>query len=217
MPSAAAPGSIGPNRARSVLAADGGAFRGKHRRGPRPQGMRTMPLHHRDIVRNRLTDCVFVGRDLTKPVPKYRFPQDSTVPGEAFQVVSDELMLDGNARQNLATFCQTWEEPEQLALLALSVNKNMIDKDEYPQTAEIESRCVHMLADLWHAPDGANTVGTSAIGSSEACMLAGMAAKWRGGGPPAGPGGAGPPPPKGGGPGPGGWARVSPGLRRPGP
>jgi len=141
--------------------------------------MRTMPLHHRDIVSNRLTDCVFVGRDLTKPVPKYRFPQDSTVPGEAFQVVSDELMLDGNARQNLATFCQTWEEPEQLALLALSVNKNMIDKDEYPQTAEIESRCVHMLADLWHAPDGANTVGTSAIGSSEACMLAGMAAKWR--------------------------------------
>ncbi len=61
-------------------------------------------------------------------------------------------MLDGNARQNLATFCQTWAEPELLALMALSVNKNMIDKDEYPQTAEIEARCVHMLADLWHAP-----------------------------------------------------------------
>src|SRR5215467_10201523 len=181
MPSAAAPGSIGPNRARSVLAADGGAFRGKHRRGPRPQGMRTMPLHHRDIVRNRLTDCVFVGRDLTKPVPKYRFPQDSTVPGEAFQVVSDELMLDGNARQNLATFCQTWEEPEQLALLALSVNKNMIDKDEYPQTAEIESRCVHMLADLWNSPDAANAQGCSTTGSSEAAMLGGLALKtgWR--------------------------------------
>src|SRR4029079_14196900 len=68
---------------------------------------------------------------------------------------------------------------EVLALMALSVDKNMIDKDEYPQTAEIEARCVHMLADLWHAPDAANTVGTSAIGSSEACMLAGMAAKWR--------------------------------------
>jgi glutamate decarboxylase len=63
--------------------------------------------------------------------------------------------------------------------MALSVNKNMIDKDEYPQTAEVERRCVHMLADLWHAPHAANTVGASAIGSSEACMLAGMAAKWR--------------------------------------
>src|SRR6202167_6685578 len=88
-------------------------------------------------------------------------------------------MLDGNARQNLATFCQTWAEPESLALMALSVNKNMIDKDEYPQTAEIEARCVHMLADLWHAPEAANTAGASAIGSSEACMLAGMAGKWR--------------------------------------
>ena len=88
-------------------------------------------------------------------------------------------MLDGNARQNLATFCQTWAEPEVLGLMALSLHKNMIDKDEYPQTAEIEQRCVHMLADLWHAPEAANTVGASAIGSSEACMLAGMAAKWR--------------------------------------
>jgi glutamate decarboxylase len=138
-----------------------------------------MPLHERDIIRDQLTDCVFVGRDLTRPVPKYTFPRDETAPAEAFQVVSDELMLDGNARQNLATFCQTWEEPEVLALMALSINKNMIDRDEYPQTAEIERRCVHMMADLWNAPEAANTVGASAIGSSEACMLAGLAAKWR--------------------------------------
>ena len=63
--------------------------------------------------------------------------------------------------------------------MALAVNKNMIDRDEYPQTAEIEKRCVHMMADLWNAPEAANTVGASAVGSSEACMLAGMAAKWR--------------------------------------
>ena len=138
-----------------------------------------MPLHERDAVREQIEDCVFAGRDLTMPVPKYRFPQGETQAREAFQLVADELMLDGNSRQNLATFCQTWAEPEMLALMALSVNKNMIDKDEYPQTAEIEARCVHMLADLWHAPEAANTVGASAIGSSEACMLAGMAAKWR--------------------------------------
>ena len=87
--------------------------------------------------------------------------------------------MDGNARQNLATFCQTWEEPQVHALMELAIDKNMIDKDEYPQTAEVERRCVHMLADLWNAPDAANTVGASAIGSSEACMLGGMAAKWR--------------------------------------
>ena len=138
-----------------------------------------MPLHNRDTVRNELEDCVFADRDLTRPVAKYRFPQDGTLARDAFQLVSDELMLDGNARQNLATFCQTWEEPEVLGLMALSINKNMIDRDEYPQTAEIEKRCVHMMADLWNAPEAANTVGTSAVGSSEACMLAGMAAKWR--------------------------------------
>ena len=71
-----------------------------------------MPLHERDTVREQMEDCVFAGRDLTRPVPKYRFPRDETQAREAFQVVADELMLDGNARQNLATFCQTWAEPE---------------------------------------------------------------------------------------------------------
>ena len=138
-----------------------------------------MALHERDTVRDQLEDCLFADRDLTRPVAKYRFPQDGTLPRDAFQLVADEIMLDGNARQNLATFCQTWEEPEVHGLMELSINKNMIDRDEYPQSAEIERRCVHMMADLWNAPEAANTVGTSAIGSSEACMLAGMAAKWR--------------------------------------
>jgi len=70
------------------------------------------------------------------------------------------------------------EEPESLKLMALSVNKNLIDKDEYPHTAELERRCVHMLADLWHAPDAANS-SAARHRSSEACMLGGMAAKWR--------------------------------------
>jgi glutamate decarboxylase len=139
-----------------------------------------MPLHDRDAIGDRLEECcVFAGHSLSLPVPKYRFPADQMAPKVAFQVISDELILDGNARQNLATFCQTWAGPELLALMELSFNKNMMDKDEYPQTAEIERRCVHMLADLWHAPDAVNTIGASPIGSSEACMLAGLAAKWR--------------------------------------
>jgi glutamate decarboxylase len=138
-----------------------------------------MPLHERETIREHLEEPVFCGRDLVRSVPRYRFPPESAPARDAFQIVADELMLDGNSRQNLATFCQTWEEPEVHALMELGMDKNMIDKDEYPQTAEIERRCVHMLADLWNAPEAANTVGTSAIGSSEACMLAGMAAKWR--------------------------------------
>ena len=126
-----------------------------------------------------LDDPVFGGGDLARQLPKYRFPAGESPADDAFQVVADELMLDGNSRQNLATFCQTWEEPQVHALMDLAIDKNMIDKDEYPQTAEIERRCVHMLADLWNAPESANTVGASAIGSSEACMLGGMAAKWR--------------------------------------
>ena len=97
----------------------------------------------------------------------------------AYDLVHDELLLDGNSRQNLATFCTTWAEPEVRALMAECMDKNMCDKDEYPQTAEIESRCVHMLADLWNSPDAANTIGCSTTGSSEAAMLGGLAAKWR--------------------------------------
>jgi glutamate decarboxylase len=135
-------------------------------------------LHHRAMVRDSL-DSLYARDSLSRPLPKYRFPADQRDAREAFQLVSDELLLDGNARQNLATFCQTWEEPEVHQLMDLSMNKNQIDKDEYPQTAEIERHCVHMLADLWNAPEAANTIGTSTIGSSEACMLGGMAAKWR--------------------------------------
>ena len=138
-----------------------------------------MTLHARESVRSSLDDTVYAGQDLAKAAPKYRFPTDEWRAEDAFSVVADELMLDGNSRQNLATFCQTWEEPQVHQLMDLAIDKNMIDKDEYPQTAEIERRCVHMLADLWNAPESANTVGASAIGSSEACMLGGMAAKWR--------------------------------------
>ena len=138
-----------------------------------------MTLHARESVRDSLDDSVYSSKDMAKAAPKYRFPTDEWHAEDAFAVVADEMMLDGNSRQNLATFCQTWEEPAVHRLMDLAIDKNMIDKDEYPQTAELERRCVHMLADLWNAPESANTVGASAIGSSEACMLGGMAAKWR--------------------------------------
>lgn len=111
--------------------------------------------------------------------PKHRLPDQPIPPATAYQLVHDELMLDGNSRLNLATFVTTWMEPQAGVLMAECRDKNMIDKDEYPRTAELERRCVAMLADLWNAPDPSATVGCSTTGSSEACMLAGMALKRR--------------------------------------
>ena len=138
-----------------------------------------MALHSKEKVKEYVLDSIFATIDCAEVLPKYTFPDHQILAKVAYQVIKDELLLDGHARQNLATFCQTWEEPEVHSLMDLAIDKNLIDQDEYPQSAEIERRAVHMVADLWNAPDAANTVGTSAIGSSEACMLAGMAAKWR--------------------------------------
>ncbi|WP_163868864.1 glutamate decarboxylase [Myxococcus eversor] len=138
-----------------------------------------MPLHGKDEVRDRLNDDVYASPDLSVPMPKYRIPDEEHSAEHAYAVVHDELLLDGNSRQNLATFCQTWSEPQVHKLMDECLDKNMIDKDEYPQTAEIETRCVNMLADLWHAPSASTAMGCSTTGSSEAAMLGGLALKWR--------------------------------------
>ncbi|MEU3889596.1 glutamate decarboxylase [Streptomyces sp. NPDC029041] len=145
-----------------------------------------MPLHEgpRRAAESRLSVNPFYGRanplgDMAEAPPTHRLPDRPIAPATAHQLVRDELMLDGNARLNLATFVTTWMEPEAGLLMAECRDKNMIDKDEYPRTAELERRCVAMLADLWHAPDPASAVGCSTTGSSEACMLAGMALKRR--------------------------------------
>ncbi|WP_181779493.1 glutamate decarboxylase [Pseudonocardia pini] len=120
---------------------------------------------------------VFGAEPIT--VPRYELSRDGLDPLVAYQIVHDELMLDGNARLNLATFVTTWGEPHVRTLMAESLDKNMIDKDEYPRTADLEQRCVRMLADLWHAPDSSTAPGCSTTGSSEACMLGGLALKRR--------------------------------------
>ena len=95
------------------------------------------------------------------------------------RLISGELLLDGQARLNLATFVTTWMPSTAGKLMSETADKNMIDKDEYPQTAAIETRCVNIIADLWHAPEDESPIGCSTTGSSEAAMLAGMALKWR--------------------------------------
>ena len=103
---------------------------------------------------------------------------EGMLPAEvAYQLVHDQAMLDGNSRLNLATFVTTYMDKEAKFLYAQTVDKNMIDKDEYPATAAIEERCWRILGNLWHVPDPTDTIGTSTIGSSEACMLGGLALK----------------------------------------
>src|SRR5258708_34541750 len=150
-----------------------------------------MPLHKK--VDDASADAeleinpVYV-REVRLKVPRNRLPEHGLLPDSALQAVRDELILAGNARLNLASVVTDEMEPQGQQLMAECFDKNMIDKDEYPQTAELERRCVNILADLWHAPtaaagtDGqaaASAVGCSTTGSSEACMLGGMALLWR--------------------------------------
>jgi glutamate decarboxylase len=131
-------------------------------------------------AKEEVIDPVFGGRDLMRPAPKFKLPKEEMPPRNAYQLVHDELMLDGHARLYLATFVTTWSEPEARQLMSESFDKNMIDKDEYPQTAEIEMRCTNIIADLFHARSNEeeSACGCSTIGSSEAAMLCGMAMKW---------------------------------------
>lgn len=138
-----------------------------------------MSLHHSTPGRH---DDVFdiYARDLAEqPLPKFRMPQNSSLPDTVYNLIHDELLLDGNSRQNLATFCTTFVSPQAQKLMMDCIDKNMIDQDEYPQTAEIEHRCVHILADLWNAPEAKGALGCSTTGSSEAAMLGGLALKWK--------------------------------------
>ncbi len=114
-------------------------------------------------------------------LPMHALHEAGVGEGKAYELITSDLLLDGQARLNLATFVTTWMPSLGGRLMEETADKNMIDKDEYPQTARIESHCVKMLAELWHAPGSADeqATGCSTTGSSEAAMLCGMAMKWR--------------------------------------
>ncbi len=140
-----------------------------------------MPLKHPKRparTRRDLSIAPMFGAEV-ETIPRHRLPSGELPPDVAYQLVHDELMLDGNSRMNLATFVGTWMEPQAERLMAECFDKNMIDKDEYPQTAELEARCVEILAHLWNAPEAAAATGCSTTGSSEAAMLGGLALKRR--------------------------------------
>ncbi len=132
-----------------------------------------MPNVNDDIEANP----IFTRPGEATSYPANRIPQNESLPSTAYQVVHDQSMLDGNARLNLATFVGTWMDDEATKLYVEAADKNMVDKDEYPATAAVETTCVKMVAAMWNAKDPDNTIGTSTIGSSEAAMLGGLAMK----------------------------------------
>lgn len=142
--------------------------------------MKRIPMLKKDIG-----DTPIFGSNIEQRVaPKGEMPMHGTAEDIAYQIVHDEAMLDGNSRLNLATFVTTWMDESARKIMSETMDKNMIDKTEYPQTAEIERRCVNIIAKLWNSPEakhGAYCMGTSTVGSSEACMLGGISAlkRWQ--------------------------------------
>jgi glutamate decarboxylase len=117
------------------------------------------------------------ARFFTEGVPERAFPDEGMSAGDAYELIEEEVALDGDPERNLATFVTTWMEPEAQRIIAENLHRNFIDHAEYPRTAEIERRCIRMLADLFNAPG--ETTGARCQGSSEAIMLGALAAKWR--------------------------------------
>ncbi|MEU4217280.1 glutamate decarboxylase [Actinoplanes sp. NPDC026623] len=120
--------------------------------------------------------ALFGNRFVTSEVPSRQFPQTGMTAQDAMRLVAEDLALEGDPTRNLATFVTTWMEPEAQRIIAENLHRNFIDHAEYPRTAEIEQRCIRMIADLFHAPG--ETTGARTQGSSEAIMLGGLSLKW---------------------------------------
>ena len=120
----------------------------------------------------------YANRFFTKPVPRFKMPEEGMDADVVYQLIHDELNIDGNPALNLATFVTTWMEPQAEKLILDTLNKNLVDQDEYPQTGKIQERVINMLARLYHAPESKEYIGTVTIGSSEAIMLGLLAHKW---------------------------------------
>jgi glutamate decarboxylase len=128
--------------------------------------------------KDKVLPTTYGTRYFEEGVPKYEMPKNGMPHDAAYRLIHDELVLDGNPSLNLASFVTTWMEEGANKLIAENINKNFIDHDEYPKTAELENRVVNMLARLFNAPENAKSAGVSTIGSSEAIMLGLLAHKW---------------------------------------
>jgi glutamate decarboxylase len=123
-----------------------------------------------------LMEARYGSRFLRQEAPAEKLPDVGMPAVDAMRLVGEELIIEGSPMRNLATFVTTWMEPEAQRLIAENLHRNFIDHAEYPRTAELEQRCIRMLADLFHAPG--ETTGARTQGSSEAIMLGALSLKW---------------------------------------
>src|SRR5690242_2174443 len=121
--------------------------------------------------------ALYGNRFITQEVPSREFPDTGMTAVDAMRLVAEDLAIEGDPARNLATFVTTWMEPEAQRIISDNLHRNFIDHAEYPRTAEIEQRCIRMLADLFHAPGV--TTGARTQGSSEAIMLGALSLKWK--------------------------------------
>jgi glutamate decarboxylase len=136
-------------------------------------------IHKKELPKQRSHISLTYGnRNFIEPVPRFELPEEGMSADVAYQIIRDELNLDGNPALNLASFVTTWMEPTAEQLMKETLNKNYVDQDEYPQTTIIQNRCVNMLSRLYNVPDKNTSVGTATVGSSEAIHLAGLSMKW---------------------------------------
>jgi len=133
---------------------------------------------------DNFTTSVYGSRFAAADLPRHEMPECEMPREVAYRMIKDELSMDNNPMLNLASFVTTYMEEEADKLMAESFSKNFIDYEEYPQSADIQNRCVSMIARLFYAPvpengESAGAIGTSCVGSSEAIMLAVLAMKKR--------------------------------------
>lgn len=125
---------------------------------------------------------IFGSEQMRKPAPDKFIPEHKTPASIAYQMVKDETFPQTQPRLNLATFVTTYMDDYGTRLMNESVGINYIDETEYPRVAVMCGRCINMVANMWHSPEEADwKTGAVGIGSSEACMLGGVAAwlRWR--------------------------------------
>ncbi|KAI0928309.1 hypothetical protein AcW2_004358 [Taiwanofungus camphoratus] len=164
----------------------------KHKRSPPPQRNMSLSKHlnadhlvrasqdHKRSIHsstNHQAVQAYGARYGTQPIPKYKLPSKGADAEAAYQLIHDELSLDGTPALNLASFVHTWMPKQADQLMMENISKNLIDQDEYPMTQVLHTRCVSILADLWHAPSAQQAIGTATTGSSEAIQLGGLAMK----------------------------------------
>ncbi|KAG0314270.1 hypothetical protein BGZ99_008268 [Dissophora globulifera] len=132
------------------------------------------PMHH--LRSKTMHSLAYGSRYASQEIPKYKLPEQATEAQAAYQLIHDELELDGRPNMNLASFVHTWMEPEADKLIMENISKNLSDQDEYPATMRIHARCVSIIGEMWKSK---GAIGTATIGSSEAVQLGGLAMKKR--------------------------------------